>query len=232
MMKSKVFAISDLHLSFSTDKPMNIFGDNWNDHYKKIESDWKSQVRDNDIVVVAGDISWGINEEESEVDLLWVEKLPGTKIFIKGNHDYWWKSLKKLNEKYKTIKFIQNNAVVIDDYIFCGTRGWDIPYSETDESDLKIYNREILRLKNSIKDAKKCCDNKEIILVTHYPPITKRCLSTEFNNVIIQNNIKTVIYGHLHGKDSFLKAVDEEINGIRYYLTSCDYLDFKLIDIR
>ncbi len=211
---------------------MDIFGAHWTNHHQKIKADWEQKVTDNDIVIVAGDISWAITEEEAHADLSWIDELPGRKIFVKGNHDYWWKSLSKLQGKYKTIDFIQNNAFCYNDIVFCGSRGWMMPGSDGfTDNDLKIYNREVMRLEMSIKEAKKCKDPKEIIVVTHYPPITKQVLNTNYNQVIRNHHINHVVYGHLHDENSWANTIVGEHDGINYYLTSCDYLDFKLIEI-
>ncbi len=211
---------------------MDVFGSHWKDHYKKIKADWVKKVSDEDIVIVAGDISWAISEEGASKDLEWIEALPGRKIFVKGNHDFWWQSLKKLNEKYKTIDFIQNNAFLYGDVAFCGTRGWMIPNSEGfEESDTKIYRREVMRLERSIEAAREFKEAREIVVITHYPPITKQFLKTDFNDIILKNNIKHVIYGHLHDEKSWECTINGKYSGVNYYLTSCDYLNFKLLEI-
>lgn len=221
-----LYAISDLHLAFNLDKPMGIFGDNWLNHEQKIKENWISKITDKDTVLIAGDISWAMKKDDSNVDLNWIEELPGNKIISKGNHDYWWTSISKLNQSYKTIKFIQNNYFIYDDYAICGTRGWVCPGADKfTEKDEKIYLRELIRLKLSLDMAKK--DGYEnIIVMLHFPPISEKYEESGFVDILKEYNINKVIYGHIHGK-GLLKAIDEEYNGINYIMTSADYLDFN-----
>lgn len=145
----RIFAISDLHLSFACDKPMDVFGGHWENYLQKIEENWKNKIKDDDIVLIAGDISWAMKLEEVSADLKWIDNLPGKKIMIKGNHEYWWKSISSVREILpESIMAIQNDAIKIGDYIICGTRGWVIPESgkELTEEDTKIYKREVERL--------------------------------------------------------------------------------------
>lgn len=228
----KIFAIADLHLGFGIkDKSMDIFGNHWKNHENKIKEDWLKKVNYNDIVLIAGDISWALKYKEAIAHLKWIESLPGKKILIKGNHDLWWNSIKKLNSEYKNMYFIQNNSFVFDDIAFVGTRGWDIPgYHKFNEHDEKIYKREALRLENSINSLKDNNYNK-IIAMMHYPPIMKWNKKTNFVNILNNSNTKAVIYGHLHDSVSWNNIVEKHL-GINYILTSADYLDFKLIEIK
>ena len=169
-----LYAISDLHLGFNLDKPMDIFGDNWKDHEDKIRNNWISKITEKDTVLIAGDISWGINQKESLEDLNWIESLPGKKIISKGNHDYWWNSISKLNKMFENTKFIQNNFFTYEDYAICGTRGWICPGSDKfTEEDTKIFKREIIRLKLSLDSAKAAGYNKFIVML-HYPPTNEK----------------------------------------------------------
>jgi predicted phosphohydrolase len=168
----KVFAISDLHLSFSSDKPMDIFGDNWTGYWEKIKIDWTSKVSDEDIVLIAGDISWAMSLENARIDFAELEKLSGRKVIIRGNHDYWWSSYSKVKAVLsKTTFAVQNNAVRIDDCLFCGTRGWTIAAEGSNEEDKKIYDRELQRLKLSLEDMKKQKkEGDKVFGLIHYPP--------------------------------------------------------------
>jgi predicted phosphohydrolase len=222
-----LYTISDLHLGFNVEKPMDIFGDKWKDHCKKIKENWIDKVTERDMVLIAGDISWSLKEQDSKYDLDWINELPGKKIISKGNHDYWWGSISKLNNMYENTKFIQNNYYIYEDYAICGTRGWACPsgdkYSEKDE---KIYNREQIRLKISLDAAKKN-GYENIIVMLHYPPVNDKFEESEFTKIIKEYNVKKVIYGHLHGPILLGKVLDGYFDGVEYILSSADYLDFN-----
>ena len=226
-----LYAIGDLHFSTAVNKPMNIFGDNWDNHEEKIIDSWKSQVKDDDIVLVVGDTSWGINMNEAEQDLDIIHKLPGKKIFVKGNHDYWWTTVTKLNKLYENMSFLQNNFYSYKDYAICGTRGWicpnDFKFTQEDE---KIYKREAHRLKLSLDSAKKA-GFKKIIVITHYPPTNDKLESSLFTDIYEQYCVEKVIYGHLHGKESFKMGLEGIRNEVEYKLVSCDYTNFNIIKI-
>lgn len=223
-----LYAISDLHLGFNLDKPMDIFGDNWIDHENKIKRNWESKITDKDTILIAGDISWGINQKESIEDLNWIERLPGKKIISKGNHDYWWNSISKLNKMFDNTKFIQNNFFTYGEYAICGTRGWICPGSDKfTEDDVKIFKREIIRLRLSLDAAISAGYNKFIVMI-HYPPTNEKFQKSEFIEVFEEYNVEKVIYGHLHGEA--LKRVYSGVhNGIEYNITSADYIDFNPI---
>lgn len=222
-----LYTISDLHLGFNVEKPMDIFGDKWKDHCHKIKENWLSKITEEDMVLIAGDISWSLREQDSKYDLDWINGLPGKKIISKGNHDYWWGSISKLNKRYENTKFIQNNFFVYNDYAICGTRGWTCPngdkYSENDE---KIYSREQIRLKLSLDAAKKKGFEK-IIVMLHYPPVNDKFEESEFTKIIKEYNAEKVIYGHLHGPVLSGKVLNGYLDGIEYILSSADYLDFN-----
>jgi predicted phosphohydrolase len=225
-----LYAISDLHLALSVDKPMDVFGDNWYKHDEKIKNNWMDIVSDEDTVLIGGDISWSINMEEGLKELQWIHELPGRKIIIKGNHDYWWGSISKLNNLYDNISFIQNNFFNYEDYAICGTRGWTCPggdkYTAKDE---KIYKRELIRLKLSLDSAKKMGYNKYICMI-HYPPTNEKFEGSGFTEILEEYKVEKVIYGHLHG-NSLNRVLNGCRNGVEYIMTSSDYLDFKPIKI-
>lgn len=227
-----IYAISDLHLSFNTDKPMNIFG--WDNYENKIRENWNKKVTEKDLVLLPGDFSWELKLDNTYKDFQYLASLPGKKLLLKGNHDYWWTTLKSMRtflEKndITNIDFIYNNSYEYEGKVIVGTRGWNL-IEETPE-DKKIKNREVLRLENSIKDGlEKFGHNKEIIVCMHYPPITKECQINEFTKVLEKYNIKKCIYGHLHGK-SQLNAFEGIYNNIEYKMVSCDYTNFELIQI-
>lgn len=226
-----IYAIGDLHFSTSVDKPMDIFGLNWDNHQNKIIDNWKQHIKDQDTVLVLGDTSWAINLTEAKEDLDIINSLPGQKIFIKGNHDYWWASVSKLKNMYNEIVFLQNSHYKYGDMGICGTRGWLCPNEvKFDRDDEKIYKREQLRLKISLDAAiKDGCS--ELIVIMHYPPTNDKLDESEFTKLFEQYDVKMVIYGHLHGKESFEMGLKGIRNGVEYVLASSDYIDFNPIKI-
>lgn len=227
----KIFALADLHLGFAVNKPMDLFDPVWEDHHKKIKDDWYARVRDEDLVILAGDTSWAMYYEDAKVDLEWIDALPGTKIIIKGNHDYWWQSLTKM-QSYDSIFFLHNNYFKAGKLAICGTRGWVLPGSEEyGLDDEKIYHREKLRLERSINLAKKDHEISSIIVVMHYPPLLNYMRDTLFSKLLTDPMIKHVVYGHLHDKDSWDRAVQGIYNGPEYHLVSADYKDFALKEL-
>ena len=197
---------------------------------RKNFSNWKKLVNDEDTVLVPGDISWAMDLENARIDLQKIDDLPGKKILMKGNHDYWWSSLNKLNDlNFKTISFLQNNSFTIDDYIICGTRGWISKDSrEFTDHDLKIYNRELLRLENSIKTSKM---DKKLIVNFHYPPINSDGSLNEFFEICKKYDTDTIIYGHLHGAGHRLIR-EGNFDGINLVCVSGDYVDFMPVRIK
>lgn len=223
-----LFAIADTHLSFGTDKPMDSFP-GWNDYVDRIEKNWNKIVTDDDTVVIAGDISWAMNFDELKADFDFIERLNGKKIILKGNHDYWWNTSKKMNDfiesqRYKTISILFNNSYDVDGVSVCGSRGW--LFDVDDEHDEKVLNREVGRLRLSLESAV----NDEIIVFLHYPPVTTDTKCDEILNLLKEYGIKKCYYGHLHGIAA-KKAVDDVVDGIEFRLISCDRLGFvpKLI---
>lgn len=225
-----LFAISDLHLDLTGNKPMDIFGNNWTNHDKKIKKNWEDRITCEDEILISGDISWSMNMEGGACDLEWVHKLPGTKLMIKGNHDYWWHSITKLNNMYEDMCFIQNNFFTYGDYGICGTRGWNCPGSDNFSiHDEKIYKRELMRMENSLNCAVKAGYKKFIVMI-HYPPVSEKFMSSGFTDIFEKYGVEKVIYGHLHG-ESLSNAVTGSLNGIEYILTSADYIKFNPIRI-
>lgn len=226
-----LYAIGDLHFSTAVNKPMNIFGDNWDNHEEKIINSWKSKVNEEDTVLIVGDTSWAINMNEAEEDLNIIHNLPGKKIYVKGNHDYWWTTVAKLNKLYDDMSFLQNNFYQYEEYAICGTRGWicpnDVKFTEDDD---KIYKREAHRLKLSLDAAKKA-GFKKMIVITHYPPTNDKLDPSLFTEIYESYGVEKVVYGHLHGKESFKMGLKGIRNEVEYNLVSCDYVDFNLIKI-
>lgn len=233
-----IYAIGDLHLSFNTDKPMNIFGEKWNNYEEKVKVNWLKKVKENDLVLIPGDFSWSMKLEDTYKDFEYLNNLPGKKILLKGNHDYWWNTVKKMNEfiknnKFNNLEFLYNNSYFFDNYIICGTRGWNI---SNDEEDKRLFERELLRLELSLNDGiQKYGEDKEIIVCMHYPPITSYNISEydinlKMINLLKKYNVKKCIYGHLHGT-SHKDAIEGNISGIDFKLVSSDYLNFELYKI-
>lgn len=228
-----IYAISDLHLSFGSNKPMDVFGVNWENHTEKIKQDWLSKVKEDDLVLLPGDFSWAMYLEDTYEDFKFLNELPGKKILLKGNHDYWWNSLKKMREylkqnNFNNIDFLYNNSYEYNGYIIAGTRGWN--YQETEENE-KIIRRENIRLELSIQDGiKKYGEDKKIIVCMHYPPIQKNSENLGFINIMKKYKVDKCIYGHLHGK-SHKEAIQGNVEEIELKLVSCDYTNFSLIKI-
>lgn len=231
-----IYVIGDLHLSFNDDKPMSVFGTNWEGHTDKIKQDWIEKVKPQDTVIIAGDFSWATYLDETYKDFSYLNDLPGRKILLKGNHDYWWTTLTSMKRyleenKIDNIDFLYNNSFEIEDKIIVGTRGWALLDSQNSQ---KMIEREALRLELSIKDAKeKYGEDKEIIAIMHYPPILNSLMKNEYTHdskfldIMKKYNIKKCYYGHLHGL-SHKDAIEGIIEGIEFKLISSDYLNFKL----
>ncbi len=228
----RLFAISDLHLSFGVDKPMDIFGPEWVGHADKVREAWDSMIGPDDWVLVGGDTSWGLNLAQAQPDLDWLGERPGQKVLIKGNHCTWWTSRTKVEAVIdSSIHLLQNDAVKLPDgTVVVGARLWDSPdVPWADEHAEKIYNREIGRLKLSIEAGKKIGGERTIALI-HYPPRFTDGRTTPAVALLEDAGVSICIYGHLHGKD-IVNGFQGEAGGIRYHLVSCDAVDFKPIPI-
>jgi len=229
-----IYAIADLHLSFADNKKMDIFGENWIGHENKIKENWLESVSEQDLVVLPGDFSWAMYLKDTYEDFKYLNDLPGKKLLLRGNHDYWWTTLTKMKNflnqnNFQNIYFLQNNSFYYDGKIIVGTRGW----SEQEEKAEKILKRENLRLEMSIKDGiEKYGENCEIIAFIHYPPFNRyEEIDLSFIETMKKYNIKKCIYGHIHGKEAWKEALQGEYQGIDFKLVSSDYTDFKLIKI-
>ncbi len=230
----RVFAISDLHLSINNPKPMDIFGPAWDNYVDTIFSDWKEKVGPDDVVIIAGDISWAMALEDAVSDINLIANNAGKKIIVRGNHDYWWGTISKVRSILpEDFYAIQNDAIKIGDKVFCGSRAWSIPEKgEATLEDQKIIDRELIRLKMSFEKAQSLATNgEEIICIMHYPPFNSKREESVFTKLIEEFGIKTVVYGHLHGAQCKADILVER-NGVKYYLTSCDKLGNKLIEIK
>ena len=227
-----LFVIGDLHLSLGEDKPMDIFS-GWQDYVQRLEKNWKRIVTDNDTVVIAGDISWAMKLEQTYTDFKFIEDLPGKKIFLKGNHDYWWGTKNKIDNflsanSLDTISILFNNSYVCGEYAVCGTRGW---FLENDKpEDIKVLNREVGRLITSIESALKT--GKEPVVFLHYPPVYGGNECKEIMDVLRKYSIKKWDYGHIHGTQNMRYATEGEYDGIKFTLVSCDRVSFTPILVR
>lgn len=232
-----IFVIGDLHLSFNNSKPMDIFGEHWANHEERIRNNWIENVTENDLVILPGDFSWETYLGDTKQDFNYINDLPGKKLLLKGNHDYWWTTVTNMKtflkeNNYTNIDFLYNNSYEFEDKIICGTRGWSITDEEADE---KLINRELIRLEISLQDGiNKYGQDKEIIVFMHYPPITKNKMLTgeeaKFVELMKKYNVKRCYYGHLHGA-SISEAIEGNVEGIEFKLVSADGLGFKLLKI-
>ena len=228
----RLFAISDLHLSFGVDKPMDIFGAHWVGHADKVRTAWDAMIGPEDWVLVGGDTSWGLTLAEALPDLQWLGARPGQKVLIKGNHCTWWTSRNKVQRVIDpSIRLLQNDAVLLPDgTVVVGARLWDPPDAPwADENAPKVFAREIERLKLSIAAGKKLGGKRTIALV-HYPPRYTDGRQTPAVPLLEEAGVRICVYGHLHGKD-LVHGFQGQAGGIRYYLVSCDAVDFRPIPI-
>lgn len=236
-----LFALSDPHLSFSTNKPMDIFSSRWENHAEKIKTEWEKRVTDGDTVVIAGDISWAMTLDEAVLDFRFLEDLPGKKIILKGNHDYWWQSMKKLDEfcksqGFETLSFLHNTAVFTQNFIICGSRGWSNDPPLTDE-DRKIISREAGRFELSIRAGEKIQKeifektgtSPEILVFSHYPHISPGQDTSPIAEVLVSHGIRRVFFGHLHGNCE--SHLPKRLENLEWKIVSSDWLNFVPLKI-
>ena len=221
-----VYTIADLHLSFGTNKPMDVFP-GWTNYTERIEKNWQRLVTEEDTVVIAGDISWAMDLKETYNDFDFINRLNGKKILLKGNHDYWWTTKSKMDRYLKdngfdSMSIMHNNYYVADGLALCGSRGWF--YDAETDADMKVLNREVGRLKMSIEPAVK--DGYEPIVFLHYPPIYNNTECAEMMDVLREYKIKKCFYGHIHGGNAAKRAFIGERDGISFKLIACDHLGF------
>jgi predicted phosphohydrolase len=249
-----IWAIADLHLSFGVpDKEMDVFGEKWKNHHEKIRANWLRLIKQEDLVLLPGDISWGLHPEEAVPDLEWIHALPGTKVMIRGNHDYWWTSLSKVERVLpSSIHVIQNNVFSFNDAVICGARMWDTPeylfgpyieyidnpkakkLTEVDmaEEREKIFVRELGRLEMSLKMISKIPDHQKKIKIamTHYPPVGADLAPSRVSKLLEQYGVAACCFGHLHnvkeGSLPFGRA-----RGVNYLFTAADYINFQPVEV-
>lgn len=228
-----VFAIADLHLPGQNDKPMSVFGAHWENHFESIQQSWRKRVGEEDIVLIPGDISWAMQLAHAREDLEAIGALPGKKILLRGNHDYWWSSISKVRSALpQSMYALQNDALLLDGQVFCGSRGWTFPTASSPlgEEDRKIHERELLRLEMSLSAAAALGEGSPLTVLMHFPPLLADGAETAFTRLLDQSGAQKVVYGHLHGagiKNGFVGTR----NGIEYFLVSCDALQFSPIRI-
>ncbi len=227
-----IYTIADLHLSFEEDKPMSIFGENWEGHSEKIKQNWIKKVKPEDTVVLPGDFSWSMYLEDTYQDFTYLASLPGKKLLLKGNHDYWWTTLTNMRNylkqnHFENIDFIYNNSYLVENKVLVGARGWNLIESEETK---KMINRETIRLQLSLEDGiKKYGEDKEMIVFMHYPPITQNSLYNnqflDFVKLMKQYPIKRCYYGHLHGK-THEEAIQRRSSRNKVSISQCRLLKF------
>lgn len=227
-----LYAIADLHLSLGEDKPMDIFS-GWNDYVARLKNNWEALVTPDDTVVIAGDISWAMKLEQTYTDFKFINDLPGKKIFIKGNHDYWWGTKSKTDaylaqNKLDSISILFNNSYAVGDLAVCGTRGWLL--ENESQNDIKVLNREVGRLTASIQSAIKT--GKEPVAFLHYPPVFGNSKCDEILNILKRYGVKKCFYGHIHGRVNMRSAVEGIYENIDFKLISCDRLSFVPLLVR
>jgi len=230
----RIFGISDLHLSFATDKPMDVFGDHWRGHADKMAAAWDAAVADDDVVLCPGDLSWAMKLDEAAVDLAWIGNRRGrVKVLTRGNHDYWWSAIGKVRSALPAgVVALQNDAVDLGDVVVCGSRLWSCPGAlDWDVHDEKIHLREVERLKLSLEAARRLAAGRPLIAAIHYPPFDKAKQPTAYSALLEQYGVALCVYGHLHGRRAHRTAFEGERGGVTYRLIACDHLDFAPLQV-
>lgn len=221
-----LYAIGDLHLSLGTDKPMDVFGGRWENYVEKIKEGF-SVLNDDDLTVICGDISWGMSMDETLEDFKFIDRLPGKKIILKGNHDYWWTTVTKAKKFFAenditTIDILHNNCFKYENIALCGTRGWFYEESKGNEHDKKVMNREIMRLDASLKAA----GEGEKYVFMHYPPKYYNYECPEILELLREYDVRRCIYGHIHGSGCAF-AFNGMYGNAKFDLVSADYIQFE-----
>lgn len=227
-----IYAIGDLHLSFGTSKPMDIFSNRWVNHAERIAENWNREVGNDDLVIVPGDISWAMQLSEADTDLQWLAGLTGDKLLIRGNHDYWWSAIGKVRSRLPGSVFaLQNDHFSWDEWIICGTRGWLCPGEDgfDNEQDQKLYWREVHRLQLSLDSARRQSD-KPIIVALHFPPYNRSGQPSAFTDLLEQYSVEICIFGHIHdsGRDLLFQGSK---NGVNYRFVAADGIGFTPLRI-
>ena len=221
-----LFVIGDTHLYLSTDKTMDIFG-GWKNYMQRLEENWRSVVQPQDTVIIPGDVSWGMSLEQAKEDFLFLHRLPGKKILMKGNHDYWWTTRAKMESFLEengldSLSILHNNAVSVEGLSLCGSRGW--MFEQGQEHDKKIINREAGRIRASLQDAQRFGEQEKVLFL-HYPPVFMQDSIPEFFEVMNQYGVRRCYYGHIHSQGCRF-AFQGEWCGVQLEMVSADYLRF------
>ena len=227
-----IWAIADLHLSHDQPKPMDIFGEAWANHADKIATNWRRVVGEADLVIIPGDISWAMDLAGARPDLDWIAALPGSKLLVRGNHDYWWSSISKVRAALPPgLAALQNDHFVFGDWAVCGTRGWLCPGEEgfDEEQDEKIYRREVGRLELSLKSARQA-GQERLIAALHYPPFNRQGSPSGFSELLESHGVKHCLFGHIHdeGREKIFQG---ERGGVNYRFVACDGVDFTPVPV-
>ena len=219
-----IYAIGDLHLSFAAEKPMDVFGRRWADHAARLLAAWNETVAEDDLVLIPGDISWAMQLSQASPDLAFIGALPGKKLLLRGNHDYWWSSLNRVRAALPDgVNALQNDAFDFGEYTIGGTRGWTCPGANGfTAADEKIYRREAQRLELSLM---RMAEGKTRIVMTHFPPFCEPGFDTAFTALFSKYGVQYAVYAHLHGAAHKL-AFEGEHNGVQYLFAAADYLQF------
>lgn len=229
----RLFAIGDLHLPGGEEKPMAVFGDHWENHFERIAQDWRSRVTEEDVVLLPGDTSWAMQLEAAVPDLTAIGALPGKKVLIKGNHDYWWGGIGRVRRALpEGMQALQHDALDVGAAVVCGTRGWMYPTANAPLSpeDDRIFQREMLRLDMALASAAKMAAGRPVVVMLHYPPLYAQERDTPFTQLLAKYPVHAVVYGHLHGA-GIRGGFTGVHQGIRYQLCSCDSLGFTLAEV-
>ena len=231
----KLYAIADLHLDGGAGKPMDVFGPNWEDHCGRIFGLWREKVGEGDTVLIPGDISWAMHFSDALPDLIQISELPGLKVLLRGNHDYWWGSLTRMRSVLPgNMRLVQNDAADIGPAVIAGSRGWILPTDgDFTQEDRKIYERELIRLELSLSAAKRLAgEDRPIIAMLHFPPALRDGAPTGFTALLEKYGVSRCVYGHLHGSPAWDVGFKGDMKGVKYELCSADSLGFAPLLIK
>ncbi len=225
-----LYAIGDLHLSLGAQKPMDIFGGKWVGYMEKLERGME-QIRPEDTTVLVGDLSWAMDLKGAKEDFAWISRIPGRKIILKGNHDYWWTTASKFyrfceENGFENLYVLNNNCYFYEDYAICGTRGWFFEEERSGQHDEKVFRRELLRLETSLQAA----GDKRKLCFLHYPPRYRGYTCQEILDLLAKYEVRACYYGHLHA-DSHKLAMEGLWDNVDFHLVAADYVDFRPVKI-
>jgi len=228
----KTYAIADLHLPGGDVKPMDVFGPQWERHFERIAGDWRARVAEGDVVLIPGDISWAMRQAEAERDLRVIGALPGRKILLRGNHDYWWSAIGRVRAALpENMHALQNDALTVDEQVFCGARGWICPGEEPlSPEDARVYAREVLRMRMSLEAARRLAPELPLSVLMHFPPAPEPRAGSEFLSLAAAYGASRLVYGHLHGA-GLRHAISGRHGSMMIHQVSCDGLGFRLLDL-